>query len=586
MRLLKFIQTPSFLVAAVFITAAALASVVPSPWREGTLLNLKPTAPEGLTQHTPLIAWPEDETEAPIRAVEFELAEEAEHSALPSDATRNASAPEDVTPPTQKADDDAENKADDVAQPTGPDPDDLKLLASLRELQGQLQERAPLLDIPCADPLPLSDTLPPDDLDGESDPDNAQENKENSSGKHTKNTNKSNKIDGNKGAQCKRYALDNLYASLRDRALGKAGHTRWMQYGDSLVIGDTLTGELRRLLQKQFGDGGHGWLYIGRPLRPVGAENIRAYPTEAWYVRTIVRHNENAGDLFGLAGAEFRPTDDSSLIIRSPRDGEFGKNLERFSLYYFAPSNVESARFKLTVDGKTHTETIDVTPGSSGVHHFEVPAGKHNLKLSDFSPKLRYYGVVSEQGRSGVVVDNLGLVSARQEYLLKLNTEQWRDQIAFRDPDVIAFFYGVNAASSNKQRMLGRSPTYIRNYRKVIERVMHNSSQRDCLILSLLTHGTREGDKIYPTGAVDVINDAQRAVARDAGCAFFDTPGVMGGSEGTHDWATRRPPLLGADLSHPTRTGHHTIARHLYTNLIDGFVAYMERRIEGTEVEP
>src|SRR5699024_7404207 len=143
--------------------------------------------------------------------------------------------------------------------------------------------------------------------------------------------------------------------------------TRWMQYGDSLVIGDTMTGELRRLLQQQFGDGGHGWLYIGRPLRPVGAENIRAYPTDAWYVRTIVRNTDDAGDLFGLGVAEFRPTDDSGLTLRAARDGEFGRVLKHLSLYSFAPTDVDSASFKLTLAGHRHTERIQVVPGSSGV---------------------------------------------------------------------------------------------------------------------------------------------------------------------------------------------------------------------------
>lgn len=575
MRLLKILQTPAFTIAAVFITAAAVASFVPSPWREGALLDLKPLAPDGLTQRVPLIAWPtQDET---INTVQFDTSssDASERTDAPpskAEAPRMDASPNDSDRSDTATAPDAQKDDDKVSEPAAPDPDDLKLLASLRELTQQLKKRKTLLEIPCADPLPLSDTLPPDDLDGTADaPQNLPDDQA---------------TDEEASAQCTRYALDNFYASLRDRALGKAGHTRWMQYGDSLVIGDTLTGELRRLLQQQFGDGGHGWLYIGRPLRPVGAENIRAYPTEAWYVRTIVRHTKDAGDLFGLAGAEFRPTDDASLLIRSPRDGEFGKNLERFYLYYFAPSDVESASFQLTIDGNTQTENIEVIPGSSGVHAFEVPPGKHTIKLHKFSPKIRYYGVVSEQGQSGVVVDNLGLVSARQEHLLKLNTEQWRDQISFRDPDVISFFYGVNAASSNKQRMLGRRPKYVQNYREVIDRVMHNAPHRDCMILSLLTHGTREGDKIYPTGAVEVLNDAQRAVARDAGCAFFDTTGVMGGAEGTHDWATRRPPLLGADLSHPTRTGHHTIARHLYTNLMEGFIEYMERRIEAAEVEP
>lgn len=420
------------------------------------------------------------------------------------------------------------------------DPRDKKLLESIKKLRANLPSRKNFLHIPCTD----GELRPP-----------------------------------GSDAECTQRALDNFYASLRDRAFGKSGHTRWMQYGDSLVIGDTMTGELRRLFQQQFGDGGHGWVYIGHPLRPVRAENIRLYPNDAWYIRTIVRHSENGGDLFGLGGAEFRPTDDSSLLLTGAREKGLGHTLERFHLYYFAPSGVDSASFHLTVNGQTHTEHIVAKPGSSNVHTFEVPPGNHRIQLSGFSSKIRYYGLVSESSGPGVVIDNLGLVSARQEHLLKLNKEQWHDQLALRDPDVVAFFYGVNAASSNKGRAQARSKGYIQDYKEVIRRAMRDAPNRDCVILSLLTRGTREGNKIYPTGAVEVLNKAQKDVALASGCAFFDTTGVMGGSDGIQAWANHRPPLLGTDLSHPTRPGHHRLARQLYANLIDGFIEYMERRV-------
>lgn len=420
------------------------------------------------------------------------------------------------------------------------DPRDKKLLESLKKLRSNLPSSGDFLSIPCVDPDAKPTEAP-----------NA----------------------------CTQRALDNFYASLRDRAFGKAGHTRWMQYGDSLVIGDTMTGELRRLFQQQFGDGGHGWIYIGHPLRPVRAENIRVYPNDAWYIRTIVRHSESGGDLFGLGGAEFRPTDDANLLLSGTREKGLGDTLERFALYYFAPPGVESASFHLTVNGKTHTENLVAEPGSSNVHTFDVPPGNHRIQLSSFSPRVRYYGLVSETSGPGVVIDNLGLVSARQEHLLKLNAEQWHDQLALREPDVVAFFYGVNAASSNRSRSSARSEQYIKDYSEVIRRAMHNAPNRDCVVLSLLTRGVREGNKIHPTGAVEVLNKIQKKTAISSGCAFFDTTGVMGGPDGTQAWVNHRPPLLGADLSHPTRPGYHRLARQLYTNLIDGFIDYMERRM-------
>lgn len=557
MRPSELIKTPSFIVLVVFIAASTLASLVPSPWRDEALLTLTPKVPAGLKEHTPLIAWPAHREQS-ADGYHIDLGAIRTGDSQASTATPKSSA----TPPPSKAE--AKETAEapksdahavDQPAPSKPSPtlqEDRALLASLQKLYEQLPKKPQLLVIPCADPPPLSIAQSADDPEA---------------------------------TTCRRYALDNFYASLRARALGEPGHTRWMQYGDSLVIGDTFTAELRRLLQKQFGDGGHGWLYIGRPLRPVGAENIRAYPTDAWYVRTIVRNADEGGDLFGLGGAEFRPTDESDLVVRPPRDGEFGKDLKNFYLYYFAPPDADTASFRLRVDDATAQEEIKTTPGSSGIHHFTVKSDAREIALSGFSSKLRYYGLVSESD-GGVVVDNLGLVSGREEHLLKVNADQWHDQLAFRSPDLVAFFYGVNAASSNASRMRARAPSYIDNYKKVLARAMKDAPTRDCLVLSLLTRGERDGDKIVPTGAVEILNSAQKTAALHSGCAFFDTPGVMGGPDGTAGWTRQKPPLLGADLSHPTRAGHHVLARHLYTNLIAGFIDYLSRRIETAEVQP
>lgn len=609
MRVREFLTTKSFITLLTFVVVAVAASFVPSPWREGPLLNLSASMPIGFSTHQPLILWPEDDA-GPTESfhIDFSLdgadpASDAAssspraHRAVSDAPTHNAG----VTPPPQAQ---GEPATADTSRSNAPSPDvpgtepdgaqapnadppafevgshgpffanndpyaaawrqhhtaarkpaatpdarDHALLASLRKLREQLPQKPNHLEIPCQRLREYPDGSPVLET---------QEALEN--------------------GQCTRKALDHFYASLRQRALKEAGLTRWSQYGDSLVVGDTLTGELRRLFQQQFGDGGHGFVFIGQPLRVFGFENIRIGATEAWNVRTIVRHAPEGGDLFGLGGAEFRAKEDSSLMLQSPRNDVLGKELEQFHVLYFAPPSVESGYFRFTVDGETRTERFDVTPGSSGMHTVAIPRGEHRVQFSGFSPHLRYYGIISETSGPGVVVDNLGQVSAREEHLLKINPEQWRDQLALRDPDLVAFFYGVNAASSSGSRINERD-SYADNYREVIRRATTGAPERDCLVLSLLTRGTREGGSISPTGAVAVLNREQRRAALSSGCAFFDTTAMMGGPNGTRRWAEGNPTLLGADLAHPTPAGYKEIARRLYADIMDGFIDYMERRI-------
>lgn len=641
MRFREFIQSKSFLTVASFVVLAGVATQFPSPWQDGPLLDLRPELPPGITNHPPLIQFPEvgDEVDDPaygrfVVPLDLPSEDEADDTItaperVPSPVVQTASTNDDSRPveassPPETASDvhtpsdrtaeasalledaavDARARADvdgDMARhPTvdsavrvgaetvdssslheathaavastrivHPDPSlrvpaatsrpladprDAQLLDAVRRMRAALPARGGHLTIPCRVRYASEDEAA----------DEALATKRIADALHS---------------SCETWALDHFYTSLRARALGQKGLTRWSQFGDSLVVGDTMTGELRRLFQQQFGDGGHGFIYIGQPLRAFGFENIRVGASDAWDTRTIVRHAAEGGGTFGLGGAEFRARDASSISIQSPRDGEIGKDIQYLDVLYSTPSGTTTGTFRVTSDGATHTERFDTVPEQSGLQRVEVPRGEHRVSLFGFTPSLRFHGVISETDGPGVVVDNIGQVSAREEHLLKIDPDHWRQQLHLRDPDVVSFFYGVNAASSNGARLEGRG-NYAANYREVLRRATDGASQRDCLVMSLLTRGTREGGSISPTGAVAVLNRAQRRAALASGCAFFDTTALMGGPDGTKKWADGKPTLLGADLAHPTPAGYREIARRLYADVLDGFIAYLERRIE------
>src|ERR1035438_9046013 len=61
-------------------------------------------------------------------------------------------------------------------------------------------------------------------------------------------------------------ALDHFYAALwRTERGAPLAITRILHYGDSPTTADLITGDTRQLLQKRFGDAGHGFTLIGKP---------------------------------------------------------------------------------------------------------------------------------------------------------------------------------------------------------------------------------------------------------------------------------------------------------------------------------
>lgn len=564
-----FLKSKSFLTLVAFCGLSGLATQIDSPWWEGKLLSVAVSTPPGFESIQPLITIPEIERE--VEVVDLSSLRQAvppiEEIALPTADPETGPTEEPAVPEPPKF---------------TPDARDVALLDMMRRSAQSASQGPSLLVIPCRD-LPMEQLVSEKaitNVEGDEAPDAVQANETPTSAQGVHRGLLASAPKAGQQADCKRYALDNFYDSLRRRALGEDGLTRWSVFGDSLVVGDILTGELRRLLQKQFGDGGHGFLYVGEPLRQFGYEDIRVSVSNLWDTRSIVRHSVNGGDLFGFAGVEFKARDESSFSVQRDPTEASSRPLEHFKFLYFAPSGVTDGTLRISIDGEARTHRFSTKPSNSGMETITVPEGTNRVSFFGFSPHLRWFGVVSETSGPGIVVDNVGQVSAREEHLLKINPAHWRSQIELRDPDLISFFYGVNGASSNSSRIGGEFGNYAETYREIIRRAMTDNDNRDCLVLSLLTRGTREGGTIQATSAVAAMNRAQRAAAISMQCAFFDTTGVMGTSDDAiKRWTERQ--LLGADLAHPTSAGYRTIARRLHGDVLQGFVQYLERRVAG-----
>jgi hypothetical protein len=79
------------------------------------------------------------------------------------------------------------------------------------------------------------------------------------------------------------------------------------------------------------------------------------------------------------------------------------------------------------------------------------------------------------------------------------------------------------------------------------------------------------------------MNQIQRKLAAELGCAFFDTWQSMGGYGSMSGWMQRG--LGGADMIHPTSTGAEVIGGWIYKALLDSYGKFQERRAAGL-VEP
>lgn len=488
----------STLVLAFFVLLAGIASVVPSPWREGNLLDLRPRLSD--------------------RAAPAEnLATSAILAEGPLDLSQTPTAPPGALPA-----DPGEGSAADAATASAPAVDPARAALAARITEELARSASP--------PTPLVRPCLADDGSG----------------------------------RCTRRAMDRYFEQLVQNALGHADRpARFSQLGDSLVLGDGFTGELRRLLAPWFGDGGHGFVYAGHPERHVGSEGPALDLSDAWRVRSVVRASER-DPLFGIAGVAFHPEGAPYFGARAE------DTLPRRVGVLWYP-RTDTATFGVRADGQRSTLNEVVAHGQSALTWIELPDGVRRLRVDGLHDRSIYFGFLLENPR-GSVVDNMGLVSGNVDRLLRIGAEHWREQIRLRDPDVVSFLYGVNSVDDGLREAGARHRD---EYIEVLARFRELVPERDCLVISVLTRGDWVDGSLRLHPGVPPLVEAQRAAAETAGCAFWNAFEAAGGVESVTAWYRARPQLLGSDLAHPTRAGYVELARRFHHALLAELAAYL-----------
>lgn len=347
--------------------------------------------------------------------------------------------------------------------------------------------------------------------------------------------------------------LDAFRTSLRHARDG-GGLARVLYIGDSAIVGDGLTGELRRRLQARYGDGGHGFLLAGKPWPWYQHQNVR-HDGAGWDYTSII-HAINATErLFGLPFLRASAALHATAMWGTSVHGPVGQSVSRFEVFYLAQPGGGS--FRLRVDGgPARTVATAAESRRAAYEVIEVPDGAHELTLETASNgPVDVYGATLERA-NGVVVDAIGINGAHSIHFLSADPAMLNEHLRHRPPVLIAVQIGTNMSTHLRPSTHGdRLATLVRRLRAAAPGVA-------CLLVSPpdRAHANSDGSESTPDYIPAVVAQTER-VARETGCAYWSAYDAMGGSGSFVRWKALQ--LAGDDDSHLTRVGYARIARML-----------------------
>lgn len=352
-------------------------------------------------------------------------------------------------------------------------------------------------------------------------------------------------------------ALAPFFAALARTEAG-AGVTRVTHLGDSSIGGDGVPHGMRRRLQETFGDAGTGFVLVQQPTPSYTNRTVRVRTRTPWRSCVVVRRCRRDGH-YGLGGvlAESRGRSMTTIV---PRDG---RRVSRAELWYLAQPGGGRLGFEV---GEASVELdTDASALEDRWHALEGPPGELRVRVRALGGgRVRAYGVVLENEGPGLVWDSLPMVGAFTQRVLAFDEAHFARQLAHRDPDLVVLSYGGNDlrrvvhGAADRERIQDETE-------RVLARVRAAAPDASCLVIGINDH-TASGLADVEPRHIETLVAAQRAAARERGCAFWDQVAAMGGAGSFRGWQRRG--LAAGDGKHLSARGRDVIAARLHAALM------------------
>lgn len=332
-------------------------------------------------------------------------------------------------------------------------------------------------------------------------------------------------------------------------------HIRIVHYGDSQIEEDRVSGVIRDSLQTRFGGGGPGLVPALENYYTLNiSESCSTSPARYMvYGPAEMRAGNNR---YGVMGQKAR-FDSTSTISFFPVKSNSGPDR------YFNRLTLLTSGGSVYVSCKGQQQHLEA---SQDVRHvrFELPDSTTRVSVT-FSGSHDVYGVMLDNDR-GVSLDNIPMRGCSGTIFTGISSAQLSDFYTNENVRLIILQYGGNSVPYIK------TEKSISQYRESIEKQINHIREQapDARILFIgpSDMATSIQGKMQTYPHLQMMVDSLRVAANNAGAAYWDMYGAMGGSGSMVKWVKDVPALAGSDYVHFTPLGAEKMGSMLYESLM------------------
>lgn len=352
-------------------------------------------------------------------------------------------------------------------------------------------------------------------------------------------------------------ALSRLVSKLYNLKSGKKKKIRIAYLGDSMIEADLITQTFRKLLQREFGGQGVGFVPISYPSSKIRT-TVKHSNSDNWKEINFKTAGKN-GSVY-LSGHTFWGIH-SWINITDQTIADSTTEIEKSLLCGHAdnPTGIVYADLVQSIRPVNLVNRILLSNNTS-----------HSIKLGTGDEALPVYGV-SFESATGVIVDNFSFRGVSGVEFAAIDPA-FLHAISENNPyDLIILQYGIN-------QLFNPNLTNYSWYHKIMAPSVRNLKQAfpstDFLLVSTADRAFRYGDEYKTATGIDSLIKVQATLAYENGMGFYNLYQSMGGYGTIVSWANADPSLANKDYVHPNHRGAEILGEDLFNALVHDYKKY------------
>lgn len=365
--------------------------------------------------------------------------------------------------------------------------------------------------------------------------------------------------DGNVIQQAQHLAP--VFGKLHEQRVRGGKKINIVHIGDSHILGNFLTREVRERLQRAFGDAGRGLIF---PYKLAGSNGPKDYlvETNARWNGANCQRDRDEQTPFGVSGFSLETTNSKAELTFRLRDTATSETRLFTKVTVLQYNTLGEYDLEVRDDVSNQKAQIFLEGDYARSYYFDRPVGQMTVAAKRSNGQQKTFsldGVSIENELSGVIYHSIGVNGARFQDWVR--AEYFAKQVAELQPDLIILSMGTNEAQGRTE------PDYLYNSIKNLTDALAEHSPSTCFMLTTPADSYLRGKGFNPNMAG--VSATIRKFARDKGYAMWDMFTFTGGENSAANWKSTG--LMSSDSVHYSKLGYAVQGKLLYQSLIKGY---------------